>query len=263
MSSSSFLDLIGLEFGEILSPASTIHDEEGNWSSSGFGDVGHHGTPHRKFVSHRVISSARGSVKILRKWFGYNECSRGGNNCLDLSAADGDGFVRLKILQDITLDIGHGHSRMRCRRSVLVVLFVAISCGKRRCNYREILGSYREVIFVELQNLNLTGSFDTSKDRDPCPSVKAHRILSSIYSMTQQMRCQRSGKQLAYLEKPLESMEQLIIHNCKPNYLGKKASCSALQKVRGKKRKRTRLIKVIKALITCWQKLQSVYMLSK
>lgn len=140
---------------------------------------------------------------------------------------------------------------------------LANSCGKRGCNYKEILGSYREVVFVELQNLNLTGSFNTSKERDPCPSGKARRILGSIYGMTQKMRCQRGGKQQPELDKPLESMEQLIIHNCKPDYLGKKATCSSVQKIRGKKRKRIRFIKVIKALVTCWQKLQSVYMLTK
>lgn len=148
-------------------------------------------------------------------------------------------------------------------RSVLVVLLLADTSGKRRCNYKEILGSYREIIFVELQNLNLTGPFNTSKVRDPCHSGKAHRILVSIYGMTQQMRCHRSGKQTSDLEKPLESMEQLIVHNCSPHYLGKKVSCSAVQKIRGKKRKRNRLIIVIKALITCWQKLQSVPLPSK
>ncbi|KAF1390375.1 hypothetical protein PFLUV_G00057390 [Perca fluviatilis] len=148
-------------------------------------------------------------------------------------------------------------------RSILLVLLLADACGKRRCNYREILGSYREVIFVELQNLNLTGSFNTSKVRDPCPSGKTRRILVSIYGMTQQMRCQMGAKQTSNLEKPLVSMEQLIVHNCSPDYLGKKVSCSAVQKIRGKKRKRIRLIKVIKALITCWQKLQSASMLSK
>lgn len=148
-------------------------------------------------------------------------------------------------------------------RSVLVVLLLASSCGKRRCNYKEILGSYREVIFVELQNLNLTGPFNTPKERDSCPSGKARRILISIYGMTHQVRCQRSGKQQSDLEKPLESMEQLIVHNCSPDYLGRKTSCSAVQKVRGKKRKRIRLSKVIKALVTCWQKLQNVFVLSK
>ncbi|KAK5863711.1 hypothetical protein PBY51_000721 [Eleginops maclovinus] len=140
-------------------------------------------------------------------------------------------------------------------RNVLVLLFLVDACGKRRCNYREILVSYREFIFVELQNLNLTGSFDTSKGKDPCPPGKAHRILVSIYGMAHQMRCQRSSKSTSDLERPLESMEQLISQNCSPDNLGKKVSCSAVKKIRGKKRKRIRFIKVIKALITCWQKL--------
>ncbi|AWP09797.1 Hypothetical protein SMAX5B_014486 [Scophthalmus maximus] len=129
-------------------------------------------------------------------------------------------------------------------RSVLVVLLLTNTCGKRRCNFKEILDSYRVVILVELQNL-------------------ARRILVSIYGMTQQIRCQRGGRLQFDLEKPVESMEQLIIHKCSPDYLGKRNSCSAVKKIRGKKRKRNRVIKVIKTLITCWQKLQSIYMLSK
>ncbi|AWP09798.1 Hypothetical protein SMAX5B_014486 [Scophthalmus maximus] len=148
-------------------------------------------------------------------------------------------------------------------RSVLVVLLLTNTCGKRRCNFKEILDSYRVVILVELQNLNLTGSFNTYKDKDPCPPGKARRILVSIYGMTQQIRCQRGGRLQFDLEKPVESMEQLIIHKCSPDYLGKRNSCSAVKKIRGKKRKRNRVIKVIKTLITCWQKLQSIYMLSK
>ncbi|KAM8864700.1 uncharacterized protein AB9W97_018901 isoform 1-T1 [Spinachia spinachia] len=145
-------------------------------------------------------------------------------------------------------------------RRVLAVLLLADACAKRRCNYKEILGSYRQVILVELQNLN----FNTSKVRDACPSGKARRILVSIYGMTQQTKCQRSGKKTSALEKPLASMEQLIVHNCSPEYLGKKVSCSAVQKTRGKRRKRRiRLIRVMEALITCWQKLRSVLMLSK
>ena len=34
-----------------------------------------------------------------------------------------------------------------------MVLLLANTYGKRKCNYKEILGSYREFIFVELQNL--------------------------------------------------------------------------------------------------------------
>lgn len=148
-------------------------------------------------------------------------------------------------------------------RNVLVLLLLANSCGKRTCNYKEILGSYREVILVELQNLNLTATLNTSKERDACPSAKARRILISIYGMTQQMRCQRNGKKQSNLERPLDMMETLIVHNCSPEYLGKKTTCSPVQKTQGKKRKRMRLIKVIKALITCWQKLLNVYGLSK
>ncbi|KAI9530598.1 hypothetical protein NQZ68_000088 [Dissostichus eleginoides] len=125
-------------------------------------------------------------------------------------------------------------------RNVLVVLLLVDACGKRRCNYREILVSYREFIFVELQNLNLTGSINTSKGRDPCPSGKAHRILVSIYSLSHQMRCQTSGKSTSDLERPLKSMEQLISQNCSPDDLGKKVSCSAVKKIRGKKRRRIR-----------------------
>ncbi|CAB1451954.1 unnamed protein product [Pleuronectes platessa] len=149
-------------------------------------------------------------------------------------------------------------------RSVLALLLLAnCHCGKRRCNYKEILDSYRVVIFVELQSLNLTGSTHTSRDRDPCPQAKARRILVSIYGMTQQVRCHRSGEQRSDLEKPVESMEQLVVHNCSPDYLGRRTSCSTVKKIRGKKRKRNKVIQVIKALITCWQKLQSVYKLSK
>ncbi|KAM9344158.1 uncharacterized protein KZ484_016525 isoform 1-T1 [Pholidichthys leucotaenia] len=148
-------------------------------------------------------------------------------------------------------------------RNVLVVVLLANSYGKRRCNYKEILGSYREVIFVELQNLNLTGSLSNFKERDPCPSAKAHRILMSIYNMAQQVQCQRDTKQQSVLERPVESMERLIVRNCSPDYLGKKASCSAVAKIQGKKRKRMRLIKAINALVTCWQKLQTVYVPSK
>lgn len=59
------LDLIGLEFGEILSPASAIHDGEGNRSSQ-FGNVGSHGAPHRKSTRRRVNVSATGSAKVLK-----------------------------------------------------------------------------------------------------------------------------------------------------------------------------------------------------
>lgn len=37
-------------------------------------------------------------------------------------------------------------------RGVLVLL-LASCCAKPKCDYREILGSYREVVFIELHNL--------------------------------------------------------------------------------------------------------------
>lgn len=149
-------------------------------------------------------------------------------------------------------------------RSALVVLLLAISCGKRTCDYKKILDSYRGIIVVDLQNLNLTGESTHHKEKDPCPSPTAHRILVSIYRMAQQVRCQRGRKQPSDLEKPVERMEELISYNCNSDQMRKKVFCST---VRGKKkrtrkrRKRTRLIKAINALIVCWQKFQSVYML--
>ncbi|KAM7411741.1 hypothetical protein PAMA_021629 [Pampus argenteus] len=151
-----------------------------------------------------------------------------------------------------------------CHPVFATVFHCASKCHARfsPLNHRELKCIFTNPYLVLLLQ-NLTRSFNTSKERDPCPSGKAHRILGSIYSMTQQTRCQRNGKRQPDLEKPLERMEQLIIHNCSPDYLGKKATCSAVQKIRGARRKRNRLIKVIKALVTCWQKLQSIYMLTK
>lgn len=62
-----FLDLIGLEFGEILNSESAIHDGEGNWSSGDFGDVGNHGAPHWKSTRRRVNLPTGGSVKVLEE----------------------------------------------------------------------------------------------------------------------------------------------------------------------------------------------------
>ncbi|KAM4611030.1 uncharacterized protein ACJ7VT_014133 isoform 2-T2 [Polymixia lowei] len=91
---------------------------------------------------------------------------------------------------------------------------------------------------------------------------RAHHIVHSIYDMTQQFRCLRGGKLHRDLGKPVESMKQLISHNCSHDYLVKRASCPASQKTRGKKRKRMKLINAIRALINCWQKLQSIYALT-
>ncbi|KAM9429134.1 uncharacterized protein ACWYII_019858 isoform 2-T2 [Salvelinus alpinus] len=152
-------------------------------------------------------------------------------------------------------------------RSVVVFLLLGVSYTKRRCNYSEILGSYRELIFVELQNLNLTGNFDTSKERDRCPSGKVQHVLRSIHGMTQQFLCQgrRQGiRQQGGMEKPVEMMEQVIRQNCRHTDLvrGEKraAPCVTSQRTKGKKKKR---IKLVRTLINCWQKLQSVYLPTK
>lgn len=143
-------------------------------------------------------------------------------------------------------------------RSFVLLILLVNSGGKRRCNYTEILATYRELVFVHLQNLNLTAPFNNSKDKSICPSVKAHHILNSIYDTTQWMRCQIGGKP-SDLNKTVESMEQIIIVNCSPDYLGETLSCATVKKIKGKKKKRMRLIKKIKALTICWQKLQSVF----
>ncbi|KAK6307673.1 hypothetical protein J4Q44_G00209440 [Coregonus suidteri] len=152
-------------------------------------------------------------------------------------------------------------------RSVVVFLLLGVSYSKRRCNYSEILDSYRELIFVELQNLNLTGNFDTSKERDCCPSGKVQHVLRSIHGMTQQFLCQGRGqgiRQQGGMEKPVEMMEQLIRQNCRHTDLVRRqkraAPCVTSQRTKRKKKKRMRLIR---ALIHCWQKLQSVYMPTK
>lgn len=50
-------------------------------------------------------------------------------------------------------------------------------------------------------------------------SWQERRILGSIYSMTQQLRCQRGRQQQWDLEQPVESMELLISHSCSLDYL--------------------------------------------
>ncbi|KAL1021588.1 hypothetical protein UPYG_G00015240 [Umbra pygmaea] len=150
-------------------------------------------------------------------------------------------------------------------RTVVVFLLLGVSCScnycRRRCNYNEILESYRELIFVELQNLNLTGTFDTSKERDCCPSGKAPDILRSIHGLAHQFLCQRHGtgrKQLEGMEKPVVMMQDLISENCNSTVQVRRqktaASCATSQRCK-KKRKKMRLIR---ALINCWQKLQSI-----
>ncbi|KAJ8370585.1 hypothetical protein SKAU_G00106130 [Synaphobranchus kaupii] len=58
----------------------------------------------------------------------------------------------------------------------VVVFLVSITSSRRKCNYSEILSSYKELIFMELLNLNLTGP-SLSKQKDRCPSGKVQHIL--------------------------------------------------------------------------------------
>lgn len=141
---------------------------------------------------------------------------------------------------------------------VLLVLLAASCCAKRRCSYREILGSYKEFILIELHSQNLTATVTTPKERDHCPSRKAHHVLRSIYGLTQQFQCQRGNSGHKDLAVPVESMQQLIMHDCSANLVSK-ASCPAKRRTQGRKRRRIKLIQLIRALIFCWQKLQSIY----
>ncbi|TNM86977.1 hypothetical protein fugu_007207 [Takifugu bimaculatus] len=144
-------------------------------------------------------------------------------------------------------------------RTVLLVLLVSKTDGKHRCNYKEILGSYTGVIFVELQNLNLTDTCNTSRERDLCPSKKVHGILLSIFDIAHRTRCQTTGKQQLNLAKPLYNMEHLIIQNCNPKFLRTKAPCSSIKRIQRENRKKKKLIRITTALITCWQKLQTLF----
>ncbi|KAM9506705.1 uncharacterized protein ACWYII_048403 isoform 1-T1 [Salvelinus alpinus] len=159
------------------------------------------------------------------------------------------------------------HVNGRVLRSVVVFLLLGVSYSKRRCNYTDILSTYRELIFVELQYLNLTGTFDTPKERDHCPSGKLQHVLRSIHGMTEQFLCQgwdqehgRGSRQQRGMKKPVEMMAVLIRQNCRQTDLARRqkrtAPCVTTQRTKGMNRKRMRLIR---ALINCWQKLQSLY----
>ncbi|CAL8276724.1 unnamed protein product [Boreogadus saida] len=145
-------------------------------------------------------------------------------------------------------------------RSFTMVILLVVCCGERKCNYKEIHDSYRNIILVELQSLNLTSKLNISKERDHCPSAKAHHILRSIHGMIQQFRCHRGKKPATALEKPVDSMEQLLTYNCRQNMVKQNKVCPA-RKTKGKRRRLKRII-IIKALINCWQKFQSILSLT-
>ncbi|KAM9506706.1 uncharacterized protein ACWYII_048403 isoform 2-T2 [Salvelinus alpinus] len=140
------------------------------------------------------------------------------------------------------------HVNGRVLRSVVVFLLLGVSYSKRRCNYTDILSTYRELIFVELQYL-------------------LQHVLRSIHGMTEQFLCQgwdqehgRGSRQQRGMKKPVEMMAVLIRQNCRQTDLARRqkrtAPCVTTQRTKGMNRKRMRLIR---ALINCWQKLQSLY----
>ncbi|KAF4096938.1 uncharacterized protein C20orf204-like [Onychostoma macrolepis] len=145
---------------------------------------------------------------------------------------------------------------------VTVMLLLAAAHSKRACDYSAIISTYRALILVELQNLNLTGSFDLSKEKDHCPSEKVHRILRYIYNMTHIFSCLSERQRLPHADrmtKVVEQMELLIMRNCrKPERLAsrrKKASCKPGKKRKGRQQRR---MKMMGMLINCWQRLLSV-----
>ncbi|KAG7258987.1 hypothetical protein CRUP_035028, partial [Coryphaenoides rupestris] len=108
--------------------------------------------------------------------------------------------------------------------SMVLLLTVYLCCGgksRSRCNYREIAGSYRDIILVEIQRLNLTSSLNTSEEKHHCPSGRVHHILRSIYTLTRQFRCHQGVAPEKDLERPVESMEQLLAYYCRQGLLVK------------------------------------------
>ncbi|KAL1249677.1 hypothetical protein QQF64_020682 [Cirrhinus molitorella] len=145
---------------------------------------------------------------------------------------------------------------------VTVMLLLAVAHSKRACDYSAIISTYRALILVELQNLNLTGTFDISKEKDHCPSEKVHRILRYIYNMTQIFSCLSESQRHQHADrmtKVVGQMEQLITRNCrKPERMAnrrRKASCKPGKKRKGRQRRR---MKMMGMLTNCWQRLLSV-----
>lgn len=123
---------------------------------------------------------------------------------------------------------------------VTVMLLLTAAHSKRACDYTAIISTYRALILVELQSLNLTGALDISKEKDHCPSEKVHRILRYIYSMTQIFSClsERQRQHADHMTKVVGQMEQLITRNCrKPERLASRRKKSILQSREEGKRK--------------------------
>ncbi|KAI7794686.1 hypothetical protein IRJ41_021654, partial [Triplophysa rosa] len=141
---------------------------------------------------------------------------------------------------------------------VTVMLLLAVADSKRACDYSMIISTYRALILVELQKLNLTGPFDISKETDHCPSEKVHRILRYIYGMTQIFSCLNEGHADS-MTKVVCQMAELIRQNCrKPESLGKGHKKTSSKPVNRRKGRQRRKMKMMGMLINCWQKLLSV-----
>ncbi|KAJ8016062.1 hypothetical protein DPEC_G00003240 [Dallia pectoralis] len=151
-------------------------------------------------------------------------------------------------------------------RILLLVLLLGVSYCERKCNYSEILVSYRKIIYVELQHLNLTSSFNTSNERDRCIAGKKQGILHSIHGLVHKFlchkrdegRCQRNDAQEGML-RTVCMMKHLIIRNCNPSTLQNMHVKTSNWCPKRKKKK----IELMRALKTCWQKLQSVFIPTK
>ncbi|KAL7859499.1 hypothetical protein SRHO_G00146460 [Serrasalmus rhombeus] len=142
---------------------------------------------------------------------------------------------------------------------ITVMLLLGAAWSRRRCDYSMILSTYTQLIFPELQNLNLTGPFETAAKNDRCPSSKVTRIVRSIYGMTEQFACLGEGQQEDSKVSVVSKMGQLIKIYCRKTSMGNGRNATSCKTVQRKKERRRRRIKMIEMLINCWQKLQSAY----
>ncbi|TRY60885.1 hypothetical protein DNTS_035151 [Danionella cerebrum] len=144
---------------------------------------------------------------------------------------------------------------------VTVMLLLAVTQSKRVCDYSVIINTYRALIFVELQNMNLTApSLDLSKEKDHCPSEKVQRLLRYIYNMTQVFSCMSEGRQELKadgMSAVVRQMQSLISQECiKSQRWARKVSCKTIQKRRGRQERRR--LKLMLMIRNCWQRLLSV-----
>lgn len=146
---------------------------------------------------------------------------------------------------------------------VTVMLLFTVAHSKRSCDYSVIISTYKALILVELQTLNLTGSFDITKEKNHCPEKvqpeKVRCILRYIYRMTQIFNClsdSRMQQRSDRMTEVVKQMQRLLTQDClKPQKLGKKAACKPVKKRRGRQRQRRKQMRMI---INSWQRLLSI-----